>query len=328
MNFGHLLMNNLDKDIYIRASLRRIGRIKKWEVYVVTRIIHLLDDDNLEFACQQLVRDKDNDSYYFTDLCFPSLDLYIEVNEMGHDGREIQDKERQEAIQNSTTWKQLDIDVYEHQANNKKKFKSLEDVNKIIKNTVEEIKKIKSELESSGKKIIWDYNAQYNPKRYIEKGLINPENNISFRYQREVAMLFGYKKQGNISQGSWHIKGTNETVWFPKLYNYSSKKGIEKWKWINEIDPELETITTQLEIDGEVVNTPELLQRAVVFAHQKNLLGEVIYRFMGVFEPSRKCHPNPDFENGKTKNTNTKKNVYQRINEKDLDLTKYHINNN
>jgi len=51
MNSGHLLMNNLDKDKYIRASLRRIGRRKRWEVYVVTRIIHLLNDENLEFAC-------------------------------------------------------------------------------------------------------------------------------------------------------------------------------------------------------------------------------------------------------------------------------------
>ena len=48
-------MSDLNKDDYVLASLRRIGRNKKWEVYVVTRIIHLLDDDNLEFACQQCV---------------------------------------------------------------------------------------------------------------------------------------------------------------------------------------------------------------------------------------------------------------------------------
>ena len=72
MNCGHWLMNDLDKDAYIIASLESIGR-KKWELYVVTRIIHLLNDDNLEFACQQYVKDKGNDRYYFTDLCFPSL---------------------------------------------------------------------------------------------------------------------------------------------------------------------------------------------------------------------------------------------------------------
>ena len=81
-------MSDLNKDDYVLASLRRIGRNKKWEVYVVTRIIHLLDDDNLEFACQQCVKDKGNDRFYLTDLCFPSLGLYIEVNEKGgHSGK-------------------------------------------------------------------------------------------------------------------------------------------------------------------------------------------------------------------------------------------------
>ena len=327
MNSGHLLMNNLDKDKYIRASLRRIGRRKRWEVYVVTRIIHLLNDENLEFACQQYVKDKDKDKYYLTDLCFPSLGFYIEVNEMGHDGREINDKERQEAIQNSTTWKQLDIDVYEHQANNKKKVpKSLEDVNKIIENTVEEIKKRKSELESSGKKIIWDYNAKYDPKRYIEKGSINPENNISFRYIKQALRLFGYPEEfGHFQGGSWHIKGTNEIVWFPKLYRNVDKDGVE---WINTIDNKLETITMQRRINGVLTDTPGLLERAIVFAHQKNLLGEVVYRFMGVFVPSPECSANMVFEDGLAINTKSNLNVYQRIEEKDLDLSKYHINNN
>ena len=119
-------MSDLNKkDAYVLASLRRIGRNKKWEVYVVTRIIHLLDDDNLEFACQQCVKDKGNDRFYLTDLCFPSLGLYIEVNEKeGHSDKnqKIKDRERQEAIQNSTSWKQLDIDTYEYNDDKKLMF--------------------------------------------------------------------------------------------------------------------------------------------------------------------------------------------------------------
>ena len=40
-------MNDSKKDKYIIASLASIGRNKKWELYVVTRIIHLLKDDDL-----------------------------------------------------------------------------------------------------------------------------------------------------------------------------------------------------------------------------------------------------------------------------------------
>ena len=46
------------KDNYILASLASIGRNKKWELYVVTRIIHLLNDNDLEFACQKYVKHK------------------------------------------------------------------------------------------------------------------------------------------------------------------------------------------------------------------------------------------------------------------------------
>ena len=323
MNSGHLLMN---KDEYIISSLGSIGRKKEWELYVVSRIIHLLDDDNLEFACQQLVKDKDNDKYYFTDLCFPSLGLYIEVNEMGHIGKVKNDRDRQEAIQSSTSWKQLDIDIYEYQSDEKPEYKSLKNINKIIENKVEEIKKRKSELESNGEKIIWDYNAKYDSKKYIEKGSINPENNISFRYTKQVLRLFGYPEaKGHFQGGSWHIKGTNEIVWFPKLYRNVDKDGVE---WINTIDNKLETITMQRRINGVLTDTPGLLERAIVFAHQKNLLGEVVYRFMGVFVPSPECSANMVFEDGLAINTKSTKNVYQRIEKKDLDLSKYHINNN
>jgi hypothetical protein len=49
---------------------------------------------------------------------------------------------------------------------------------------------------------------------------------------------------------------------------------------------------------------------------------------MGVFVPSPECSANMVFEDGLAINTKSNLNVYQRIEEKDLDLSKYHINNN
>jgi len=320
-------MSELNKDAYVLASLRRIGRNKKWEVYVITKMIHLLNDNNLEFACQQCVKVKGSDKFYLTDLCFPSLGLYIEVNEKGHSGKnkKIKDRERQEAIQNSTSWKQLDIDTYEYDDDKKKVDRTIEDINKTIEDIVEEIKKRKSEIESSGKKIIWDYNSQYNPKRYIKEGSISPEKNISFRYTKQVLRLFGYpEEKGHFQGGSWHIKGTNEIVWFPKLYNNVDKDGVE---WVNKIKNNLQTITMQKKVNGVPTENPDLLERAIVFAHQKNLLGQVVYRFMGVFEPSKECSANKVFKDGRTE-TKSSLNVYHLIIEKELDLSKYHINNN
>ena len=84
----------------------------------------------------------------------------------------------------------------------------------------------------------------------------------------------------------------------------------------------------QKKINGELTEIPELLEGAIVFAHQKNPLGKVVYRFMGVFEPSQECSANKVFKDGKTTKTNSTLNVYHRVKEKKLDLSQYHISNN
>ena len=84
----------------------------------------------------------------------------------------------------------------------------------------------------------------------------------------------------------------------------------------------------QRKINGVITETPELLERAIVFAHQKNLLGQVVYRFMGVFEPSQECSADKVFKDGKTTDTKSEKNVYHRVKEKELDLSQYHISSN
>ena len=45
----------ISKDDYILRSFSKIKH-KSWELYVITRIVHLLDDPDLEFICQQLIK--------------------------------------------------------------------------------------------------------------------------------------------------------------------------------------------------------------------------------------------------------------------------------
>ena len=65
------------KDDYILRSFSKIKH-KSWELYVITRIVHLLDDPEIEFICQQLIKTSGG-RRYFADLCFPSLNIYIEI---------------------------------------------------------------------------------------------------------------------------------------------------------------------------------------------------------------------------------------------------------
>ena len=40
---------------YILRNLSKISH-KQYELYVISRIVHLLDDPEIEFVCQQLIR--------------------------------------------------------------------------------------------------------------------------------------------------------------------------------------------------------------------------------------------------------------------------------
>ena len=62
----------ITKDEYLLRNFSKI-RHKKWELYVITRILHNLNDTNIEYVCQQFINPKNSKGYYLADICFPSL---------------------------------------------------------------------------------------------------------------------------------------------------------------------------------------------------------------------------------------------------------------
>ncbi|WP_323716132.1 AbaSI family restriction endonuclease [Paracoccus aminovorans] len=72
----------MSKDDYILRSLSKT-RHKRIEHFVVNRIYHLLDDPEIEFVCQQLVRRSDGPA--LTDMYFPQFRLHLEVDEPFHE---------------------------------------------------------------------------------------------------------------------------------------------------------------------------------------------------------------------------------------------------
>ena len=93
------MLNKYSKDDYILRSLSKISH-KKWELFIVSRIIHNLDDPEIEFSCQQAIKTKNRDKPYLTDLCFPQLKLYLEVHESYHENekQKLTDKHRKREI--------------------------------------------------------------------------------------------------------------------------------------------------------------------------------------------------------------------------------------
>ena len=50
-------MKIISKDDYLLRNISKIKH-KKWELYIITRILHSLNDSEIEYTCQQFVKTK------------------------------------------------------------------------------------------------------------------------------------------------------------------------------------------------------------------------------------------------------------------------------
>ena len=107
------MLNKYSKDDYILRSLSKISH-KKWELFIVSRIIHNLEDPEIEFSCQQAIKTKKRDKPYLTDLCFPQLKLYLEVHESYHENekQKLTDKHRKREILDAINFEEKVIKAY------------------------------------------------------------------------------------------------------------------------------------------------------------------------------------------------------------------------
>lgn len=270
------------KDSYVLKSLSKI-RHKSWELYIVSRILHILDG-KIEFVCQQyvkpekkhLIAGKDTRGY-LTDLCFPSLGIYLEVNEQQHEGFRHAEKDdiREKEIFEETKWTQERIKIY-HSVE-PLIYKTLSEINTEIDAFIHKLLKKKKDIEKiNGKELIWDYESKFDPQKYIKEGSIFVKNNVSFRTQRDAKRLFGYKG-GHAQKATWEVKKTGQIMWFPKLYPNAD--------WDNELTRDGKFIFSQHRSGIKHKAGPVAPNEAIVFAHNKNALGDRVYKFVGVFKP-------------------------------------------
>lgn len=263
----------ISKDDYILRTFSKIQH-KKWELYVITRIIHLLNDPELEFVCQQLIKTSEN-KRYLADLCFPEIELYFEVDELQHskESHSVSDKNRMQEIIDVTNFTEKRIQIYDKEHN----LKKLSEINIEIDLVINFIKERKKEYISNNNFTSWDYYNKYNPDTHIKRGYIDIKDNVCFLFHRDALRCFGYQG-GHFQQAVWSIRGTKKGVWFPKLY--------ENNEWDNSLSDDFQRIemtrkdNSELRLDFQDVEW-------LVFAHYKDFLGQTVYKFLGEFHSSR-----------------------------------------
>lgn len=268
----------MTKDQYLLRNFSKINH-KKWELYVVTRVLHLLADDDVEYVCQQYINPPKSSKYYLADLCFPSLKLYLEINEGQHASSEhaMNDKIRQREILDATDWEQISINVYTKDSSGKLNDRSLGEVDDEINNFLDYIKLKKKRIETErGEKLTWNYEDKFAPHIHIQKGYLNVTDNVVFLYHKDALRLFGYKGS-HYQRAYWRIKEHNQAVWFPKLYDNKP--------WKNSISKNYEEIIQEKIVNGNLEDVPlPGKENRIVFGHYKNILGQTVYKFYGEYK--------------------------------------------
>lgn len=258
----------MDKKEYI---IRQLGRTKnkKYETYVVTRIIHLLNDFTIKFVTQQYVTRPEGRA--LTDLYFPQFGLHIEVDEAHHfhDVNIEADKLRVADIVNATGHEIIRFDA----------AKSFEEINDQVNMIIEKIKEIK--LNSSFTP--WDIDSEFDSRTYIQQGYIDVADRVAFTTIKDACNCFGHNYTGYQRAGASH-PDSDTMLWFPKLY--------PNGEWDNKISSDEATIIERNKNDDKakihavshLENKEKHKHKRIIFARVKGNLGDILYRFRGLYE--------------------------------------------
>lgn len=259
----------MDKTDYILRLLSKVSR-KRWEHYVINRLYHRMNDPEIEFVCQQCIRNKKK--FYLADLYFPQFDLYLEIDEAHHEDEiaRINDARRRFDIAEATGLIEMRISTSEN---------SIDSINASIEDLIELLRHRKAEAREFH---AWNYRDRYKPEPHIARGYITIGPHSAFRYQKDALRCFGYTK-GHFQRGVWNLppEVVDEIelpgacmVWFPRLY--------EQERWRNSLSEDGRTIIEINKNPEEAYS--EKWEKRIVMARSRDALNQTLYRFVGVFE--------------------------------------------
>lgn len=282
-----------DKKEYLIKTLSRTKR-KDYENYVIGAIWHRLNNLEIKPVSQQYVKRSD-DKYALLDLYFPQINVGIECDEAYHEKNREPDKLREVNVEQALSALQAGKDFKLVRINANTDIDVLEEQ---INGAVDEIKDL-YEKHGCPK---WS-NEKDSVQRVQENGYLSLHDNLQFSKIVDIAKCFG--KNYKAMQFSTFFIDETTLVWCPKLAVeiHGELKAPSSAGWLNILSEQWDAITTVVpnhQEHHEKYRNPNL--NILIFAQNKNVLGQVAYRFMGVYA----------FE--KSENNN-KRITYKRISE-------------
>lgn len=255
---------------FILGQLARTNR-KYFENYVITRIIHGVNDPEVKYITQQYM--KRPNGYALVDLYLPQLRMYVEVNELRHQYPEcvVSDAIRRADIVSSTG---LTEHVIEED-------QDLTMVNAAVDQLVHTIQEEIRNTRQKGTFRPWNPELDSLPEQYIKMGYIDATDDVSFRTHADACNCLGHNYRAHCSGGARHPYEPDVLIWFPKLYRND--------RWENSISDDNQTIqeremhneTYAIEFLSNLIDSDK---KRIVFAHVIGPMGKVRYRFKGLYQ--------------------------------------------
>jgi very-short-patch-repair endonuclease len=273
----------ISKQEYIVRSFAKL-RHKKWELYVITRVFHLLNDLNVEFVCQQPILSVSNERH-LVDMYFPQFNICLEIDEKYHsnEAQQRKDKEREQKIlekrveeiglEGSNKIRIMRINI----AKTQNAELNISAINSQIESFVYKLKKEKSQI----KNLHWDFESKFSPTQFIEKGYLRVEDRPWFRSQKTALKCFGFNGEG-WQRAVWprHPNELGFQVWFVRLTKHKD--------WQNLLSDDglvlTETLIKKCQIEEQKQLENNRDTKKCVFVRKKDDLARTLYRFIGMFE--------------------------------------------
>ena len=263
----------------LSRSLSKIKH-KRYELYVLSRILHLLNDPGIKFNFQQYAR-RVEDKFALIDLYLPQFNIAIEVDEVYHKTQLTADEIRQREIENNIEPQEvIRIDC----------SKGIVDVNNQISKCVNNIKAAKEFAEQEGRYEAWDGLSGY--EHYRQKGVLSLKDNQELSSPTEICNIFGILNAPQRGSTVWYRdKDESYRIWWPRE-NYEDANGNISGDWYNRMTGDkIEEYclkpgngnghNPRQEHLDKVINED---RPRIVFYAKRNMLNERLYRYVGVFE--------------------------------------------
>jgi len=279
-----LAVPTIDAELEWQAlRLRKIVH-KKFELWAITRIVHGLDDPEIEWVTQQAVPAREEGKRALLDLYFPQFRLAVEIDELQHVDQVEQDRLRERHVIDTANvefwrWKMQDIHT-------------LDDARDRVDELVDDIRERKRAQIKEGTFVPFRFGRTSDPAEWIARGGVGIPDDARFRRHIDVARLFG-KDLVMHRSGMLRVSPTVQ-VWFPKLY--------PNQQWHNALLDDGRRIVQRLAVDVTAGVDPAPLpvgtgtgETRLVFAHYRDEFGRIYYRFVGAFEHTGQDGDSADF---------------------------------